>query len=296
MLKLLLAFSFLWICTTICYAQDSTMPDAIVGEYKYNYTKEFKENLKSTFLYPFSKKRKMAKSILLFSAIESVALLTDRNIQNKAIKIHANSLGVRNNTKVFTKFGGPYGISLVGFLGVTGAIIKDKKLLHTSLMATQAFITSGISVTILKRIVGRTRPEINNRWTGPFHIFHPDDENNFNISGSEFHSFPSGHTTTAFAIATVYAKQYENKKAIPVIAYGMASIVGVTRVIKNRHWASDVFAGGVLGYLCGRTVVANHKKLKESKNTVVANLTNHLSLLPQQNILGQQGLSLRYSF
>jgi membrane-associated phospholipid phosphatase len=286
----------LLITTTFCYAQDSTMTSAVVGEYKYNYGKELKQNFKSTFLHPFTKKSKTVKKILLFTAVESGFLLADRSIQNEAIKIHANSLGVRNNTKILTEFGGKYGLSLVGLVGITGVIIKDKKLLHTSLMATQAFATSGIAVSILKRVFGRTRPDVNNRWTGPFHVLHPNDGKNFNISGSDFHSFPSGHTTTAFALATVYAMQYKNKKAIPIIAYSTAAAVGATRVIKNKHWASDVFAGSVLGYLCGRTVVTNHRKLQEEKNTLVTKLMTHLSLVPQQNILGQQGVSLLYSF
>lgn len=60
---------------------------------------------------------------------------------------------------------------------------------------------------------------------------------------------PSGHTTTAFAVATVFADQYgEESKYIPVIAYGLATLTAWSRVYDNSHWASDVFIGAIVGH------------------------------------------------
>ena len=76
-----------------------------------------------------------------------------------------------------------------------------------------------------------------------------------------FDAFPSGHTSTAFSIATVFAYQYADKPFVAPFAYTMASLVGITRLIEHDHWASDVFAGACIGYLCGKQVVKHAKKI-----------------------------------
>lgn len=48
---------------------------------------------------------------------------------------------------------------------------------------------------------------------------------------------------------------------MPYVMYSLAGIVAITRLIEHEHWASDVFVGGIIGYLCGRQVVAHEKKL-----------------------------------
>jgi membrane-associated phospholipid phosphatase len=296
MQKLLSICCWLFISTLPSFSQDTATDQHTTVNTIPSYFKELKQNFKSTFVQPLGHQKIPIKNVLLFASIKGGLLFADRKIQHYAATFYNSRESIKNKTKVITEFGGKYGLAVVGTLGITSLLIKDKKLLHTSLMASQAFVTSGIAAQLIKRVVSRTRPNMHNRWTGPFHIFHPTDAKDFNIAGSDFHSFPSGHTTTAFSLATVYAMQYKNKKAIPIIAYTMASIVGATRVIKNSHWASDVFAGSILGYLCGRTVVRNHTKLLQQKNTTIAKIKNHVSLLPQQNVLGQKGVGLFYSF
>jgi len=58
-------------------------------------------------------------------------------------------------------------------------------------------------------------------------------------------SFPSGHTSAAFATATVIA-DYNHKYAVP--AYGVATVIGWSRVDVGSHYWWDVVAGAVLGY------------------------------------------------
>jgi membrane-associated phospholipid phosphatase len=70
--------------------------------------------------------------------------------------------------------------------------------------------------------------------------------------GSNHLSFPSGHTSNAFAWATVGARHYGAKVGIP--AYIVAALIGVGRMEKNVHYLSDVVAGATLGCLVGLTV------------------------------------------
>jgi membrane-associated phospholipid phosphatase len=72
-------------------------------------------------------------------------------------------------------------------------------------------------------------------------------------NGSDTKSFPSGHTSNAFALAAVADRHYGWKMAIP--AYGVAALVGLSRLQQNGHYLSDVAAGATLGYIVGRTVV-----------------------------------------
>lgn len=75
--------------------------------------------------------------------------------------------------------------------------------------------------------------------------------------GSGYHSFPSGHTATAFAAAEWLRIEYRQTSPwIGVAGYAAASTVGVLRVYNNRHWVSDVIAGAAIGYLSTRITYA----------------------------------------
>jgi membrane-associated phospholipid phosphatase len=94
----------------------------------------------------------------------------------------------------------------------------------------QAVIVDGVYTTITKHAVGRTRPD-----------------------GSNTLSFPSGHTSSAFAMATVANEHFGPRIGIP--AYLAASLIGASRIQSNKHHLSDVVAGAALGYIVGKTVV-----------------------------------------
>ena len=69
--------------------------------------------------------------------------------------------------------------------------------------------------------------------------------------GSTRNSFPSGHTATAFAAATILHKEYGLTRSpwYSIGGYMMATATGCMRVLNNRHWVSDTFAGAGIGIL-----------------------------------------------
>lgn len=74
------------------------------------------------------------------------------------------------------------------------------------------------------------------------HVLRPD--------GTSYNSFPSGHTAQAFLSAEFFRKEYG--KDYPLLAAGgyvVATSVGALRIMKNRHWVSDVLAGAGVGIL-----------------------------------------------
>lgn len=104
-------------------------------------------------------------------------------------------------------------------------------------------IAAGVITPILKTVVGRKRPS---QTEGTFAL---------REGGA---SFPSGHTTQAFALASVISSHYQSPW-VKASAYGIASLVGAARMQNNGHYASDVIAGAVIGTLVGRTVVRLHR-------------------------------------
>ena len=71
--------------------------------------------------------------------------------------------------------------------------------------------------------------------------------------GSTANSWPSGHTATSFAGATILHKEYGMTRSpwYSVAGYGVATATGVMRVLNNRHWVSDVLSGAGIGILSG---------------------------------------------
>lgn len=78
--------------------------------------------------------------------------------------------------------------------------------------------------------------------------------------GSNYHSFPSGHTAQAFAAATFMHKEYGHLSPwYSIGAYASASMVGVFRVLNNKHYVSDVLVGAGVGILATNLAYLTHK-------------------------------------
>jgi hypothetical protein len=70
--------------------------------------------------------------------------------------------------------------------------------------------------------------------------------------GSNYHSFPSGHTASAFASASALNRHLGWKAGVP--AYGFATFVAMSRMSANKHHMSDVIMGAAVGLAAGRAV------------------------------------------
>ena len=147
-------------------------------------------------------------------------------------------------SRIISYTGSGYGAAAVaGTFYAFGRVKHDQRARETGLLATEALVDSGILVTALKEITQRTRP------TGG------RSRSDFLDGGS---SFPSGHTISAWSVATVIANEYHDKPLVPVVAYGMATAVGIARFTGHNHYLSDVLVGSAMGYGIGRYVYKIH--------------------------------------
>lgn len=113
-----------------------------------------------------------------------------------------------------------------------------------ALLSLESLLLTALTNNGLKYAIGRKRPS------------KTDDRFDFSPFTDVNSSFPSGHTSHTFAVATVLSEIYgEDEPWVPWAAYGFASAVGLARVNNDRHWISDVLAGGALGYFIGKMVV-----------------------------------------
>jgi membrane-associated phospholipid phosphatase len=125
--------------------------------------------------------------------------------------------------------GGAAIVPVVGVIFAAGRFAPQGRFRAASYDFAQAAIVNGAYTSILKYSIHRTRPD-----------------------GSNNLSFPSGHTSTAFSLATVANQHYGWKVGVP--AYLLASGIGFSRIEKDKHYLSDVLAGAALGIIVGRTV------------------------------------------
>lgn len=156
--------------------------------------------------------------------------------------------------------GSPGSIVLTSALYAGGRLLSQRRVAEAGLHATEAVLLSGAVTTLLKGLTGRARPNLAN--SDPTERASDADDFRFGRGfRGAYTSFPSGHTTVAFAAASALTR--ELSEAHPRAAwfmgpllYGGATAVGLSRMYENKHWASDVIAGAAVGTLIGRSLVA----------------------------------------
>lgn len=193
-------------------------------------------------------------------------------------------------------------IALGGVLGSLAANTQDQKIFEANLdpshrlmdsSATEAFAVIGngglgIGIAVAQLVWDRGNGLMHARAIGLTSITHvmgaalvqrkrPGDRKDFLPFPS---SFPSGHSSSAFATATALAYAYGWKAGVP--AYLAATSIAAARVSENAHWLSDVVAGAALGMYWGQASFRVKEKAEE----------NSISWMP---ILTSDGFEFRLS-
>jgi membrane-associated phospholipid phosphatase len=159
------------------------------------------------------------------------------------------------------------GIFALALIVLLYIYFKQKQKANTLLIS---FLISGCAVQIIKNLVDSPRP----------HLFFEPGQYLYFIDGvtlANHHSFPSGHTTTAFAIATVLVMLSKNK-SLQLLILLLAALVGYSRIYLAQHFLLDVIIGAALGTTSGVVAVylnANAKNFKLSFGRLKQAKTNN---------------------
>ncbi len=132
-----------------------------------------------------------------------------------------------------------------------GLLADNRKIRKAGLHVMQAYLYTGIFTVVVKDIVGRARPNMNE---GPlsFSPFRFKERNR---------AFFSGHASTTFAISTVIAHEVDHL-LWKALWYGAAGLVAGARIYQDKHWLSDVLAGALVGYAIGNFVSRQNYDLR----------------------------------
>ncbi len=143
-------------------------------------------------------------------------------------------------------------LALLSILLLALAWVFEKRVLK--LAAIQSLIAHGIAAilaNVLKHLIGRPRPK----------FVHSGDWQMGISWMSGLDSFPSGHSTASFAVATVMAKRFP---AWGPLCISIASFVALSRVLRGSHFPTDVVGGAVVGILSGSLAAAPLKAWRTS--------------------------------
>jgi len=144
-----------------------------------------------------------------------------------------------------------------GTMYVVGRLSKNERLADLGWHGTESLIVGELVAVVIKGTMGRQRPYVLPRNSNSYQLFR-------GFGGSDqFRSFPSGHSTSAFAAAAAVSSETsrwwpETRWIIGPILYTGAALTGVSRMYNNRHWASDVLIGAGIGTFAGLKIVRYH--------------------------------------
>ena len=192
------------------------------------YLSHYYHGIRNTWDLKYQKPILIAGSVLI-----PISLLLDNQVQSYAQK---HGFYSDNISRIGDLYGHRWGyyttLAVIITTGITTDQSWQRTLSNTGLLVESILTTSAVT-SIIKTISHRQRP-----------------------NGRGYLSYPSGHTSSAFALAAVI--KYLYGKYPGCLAYGMAAFVASSRINDNKHYFSDVISGALLGTLIGRSFTRQH--------------------------------------
>src|SRR5712671_6106396 len=169
--------------------------------------------------------RAFPKYVIPFTLITGALIATDHRTSELLPNTRDQGIWSRRVSQV----GAPYtlaGMALTTYL--IGKATGNSKARETGFLGAEAIAHSQIVTLVLKTATQRERPldfEVNRSGGLAF--------------GKGGNSFPSGHASSSFALATVFAYEYgHDHRWVPYVSYGLASVVAASRLSAQQHWVS----------------------------------------------------------
>jgi membrane-associated phospholipid phosphatase len=200
----------------------------------------FWHDQKGIWTSPAHINRDNAKWWGLFGVGTAALIATDRDTSNRL----PNTLTQISFSKRISQIGADYTtLPIAAGLYFYGRATDKPKAREVGVLGAQTLLDSAITVEILKKIFGRERPELEG---GNGRFFKGKD------------GFPSGHAIEIWSFASLISHEYAPSKIVPIVTYSFATAVSVSRFTARKHYASDILAGGAMGWFIGRYVFRQH--------------------------------------
>jgi len=184
--------------------------------------------------------------------ILGTAAIIDRSLQDEMRRHAPND---NHLIQQMERLGAQYSIGVLCGFYLAGVAGNDTATQVAQDGLAASLIASGLITPVIKFVVGRSRPRDQ---VGTAH-FKPFSDPNA--------SFPSGHTTEAFALARVVAQHYD-QPWVGYSAYTLVGLVGLARSYHDAHFASDILAGALIGTWTAKSVVAHNRQLRNEAITL----------------------------
>ena len=214
---------------------------------EHQFVKNILRDQRAIWLSPFHLRGRDARWLAPLGLGTAAFIATDRSTGDEI----AESRKQLNASRIVSYAGSGYGAGGVALtLYLFGRAKHDDRARETGLLGAEALVDSAIVATAIKEITQRRRP------------LAAKGRGDFFDGGS---SFPSGHSISAWSLATVIANEYHDRPLVQITAYGIAGAVSVARFTGQKHYLSDVLVGSAMGYGIGRYVYhAHHRRKSDS--------------------------------
>lgn len=261
--KLFLFPCFILLICQSLFAENQGFPDRLNRQFWTHLTK----NAASVFSSPFHWGKKDFLTAGLASAGTLTFLPLDEPVHRWLIN-HPDDFR-SSVSRVFSGLSGPavlLGLTSIGYL--LGEVQNSSRTRKAFLLAGESLLLTELMVQSLKTAVGRARPYL---MEGAF-SFHPL------TFRAKWHSFPSGHSAAAWAVATSLASCSKNRY-LDLLFYSLASGVSASRVLLDKHYMSDVVAGGLIGYFIAKKITRQSQTPSVPPDKLAISLTPGLRSL-----------------
>jgi membrane-associated phospholipid phosphatase len=237
---------------------------------------------KGVFTSPFRLQGKDATWLMPLGAATGLAIAYDSEA-SKTLGVARNRANTADNIGKF----GSYYVTGAGGVGAyfLGLAAKDPHLSETGRLGVESILASGSVVLVLKAATNRQRPLKGN------------GEGDFWADGAGWlldSSFPSDHATSSMALARVVAGEYPRWYVV-IPAYGFAESIGISRIIGQQHFPSDVLVGQAIGFLTGSYVLHHHAQHCCGRENALSRVMSTLDPIADQQTRAV-GISMQIPF
>jgi len=172
-----------------------------------------------------------------------------------------NSIALQNSLSGSNFLQGVNDITHPNYVGAFAATLfgsslltKNTKFQDAAFTSLQAVLYNHITVGALKFAFSRARP------------YEQEGVRDFDILEDSHTSFPSGHTSTAFALVTPWVMYYDHPASYGL--YALPAAVGIGRIADGAHWLSDVTTAAVIGTYWGYYLSKKHMDIKNDNDNI----------------------------